>query len=300
MNQFRSVSNRSVSFNIDPRGPCPSGGNREAQNCCLKKSALHKSLADTSPKSLRTNYALPTCYAKGLKDCSKRISREHYISHALLSYLSKNSNLTVSGFPWLHNKSVNLAPKALASNILCGRHNECLSPLDSIAVRFFQALDNRGQSKSNRKLVYLFSGHDVEKWFLKVFCGLSFAKNLNLERPVDASVPIEWCKILFGQSDFPKDQGLYICNEIGYSTTSPNVDLAFRAISNNKRVSGLGAYICRNEFILSMSGFPNRQFDNRSYVYRPLEIYTTSGNFEKSVLFSWEGQADKGSIERTI
>lgn len=54
--------------------------------------------------------------------------------------------------------------------------------------------------------------------------------------------------------------------------------------------------LCCYELVLSMSGFPSRSFDGRDFAYRPLEFYATGRDFEKSVLFSWDGAADLGTV----
>ena len=62
----------------------------------------------------------------------------------------------------------------------------------------------------------------------------------------------------------------------------------------------MGLWLCGYELVLSMSGFPSRKFDGRQFAYRPLEFYTTGYEFEKSVVFSWEGEADLGTVSLEI
>ena len=63
---------------------------------------------------------------------------------------------------------------------------------------------------------------------------------------------------------------------------------------------GMGLCLCGYELILSMSGFPSRIFDDRIFIYRPLELYATGREFEKSVVMIWEGSADKGTVKLEI
>ncbi len=62
----------------------------------------------------------------------------------------------------------------------------------------------------------------------------------------------------------------------------------------------MGLWICGYELILSMSGFPSRTFDQREVAYRPREFYATGPDFEKSILLSWTGIADLGTISVNI
>ena len=49
-----------------------------------------------------------------------------------------------------------------------------------------------------------------------------------------------------------------------------------------------------------MSGFSSRIFDGRQVAYRPVEFYATGREFEKSIMFSWDGVADLGTVSRQI
>ena len=102
-----------------------------------------------------------------------------------------------------------------------------------------------------------------------------------------------------GGAQFPGDQGLYVCKSRGHRFEGPH-GVGMRLISGRGRLTGMGFLICGYEFILSMSGFPSRSFDGRNVAYRPLEFYTTGEDFEKSVMFTWEGKADLGTISLEI
>lgn len=94
---------------------------------------------DTKPKGPKTNYAHAKCYAGVLNDCCKTISKEHYISKAVMDLMGDMVKVTS---PRLGFDAKELPPKAIAANILCKRHNEALSPLDQVAKRFFSNLLN--------------------------------------------------------------------------------------------------------------------------------------------------------------
>lgn len=184
--------------------------------------------------------------------------------------------------------------------MLCARHNSALSPLDGIAVGLFRAFDEKGAAGSGKQLLYLFSGHDLERWLLKILCGVTRSKNWTLDGQPDLSIPRYWLEILFGEVQFPDEQGLYVCKSIGHRFEGSR-GLQLRAIfSKRERLTGMGLWLCGYELILSMSGFPSRSFDGREFAYRPAEFYTTGRNFEKSVVLSWDGTADLGTISLEI
>jgi hypothetical protein len=196
---------------------------------------------------------------------------------------------------WTHGVPRQLPPNAIAAKVLCERHNASLSVLDSVALRVFEALDDSDRTGQS---AHLFCGHDVERWLLKVLCGAASAGLLELEGSVSTDVPRSWLEILFGDTEFQNGQGLYVCKDRGHRFTGP-YGIGLQAIVGRGALSGIGAHVCGYELILSMSGFPTREFDGRRFVYRPLELLARGPTFEKSVLFSWHSAADLGTISMT-
>ena len=292
---YRKVDGSEIIFSFPLDAPCPCGSKISANKCCLGSSGFHKQPSDTATKGKVTGISRDKCYASSLNDCCKKLSKEHFISQSLLNHLNKNKQLSVSGLPWTGEESKNIPPSSLSSNILCVRHNNILSGLDSIALRLFHAFDESNLSNKTTKELLLFSGHDLERWLLKTLCGLIASRSLFLTDGVELDIPMEWLKILYGKSEFSDDRGLYVCKAVGHTFSGAH-GVEIQAIVGNGKISGLGLKICGYEFVLSMSGFPSRIFDTRSFAYRPLEFYVTRGEYEKSVVFSWEGIADLGTI----
>lgn len=288
-----------INFSISPNSPCPCGCGKPASECCLTNQELHKAPASTTPPPPKSGEHIRRCYASRLADCSSTLSREHYISASLLHYLDQFKNLTVSGLPWLNGQEKVLPPDALASKILCERHNSALSPLDAMAVHLFQAFDEEGVAGSGQQLLHLFSGHDLERWLLKMLCGLAFSGNLTTDVDCDLSIPRLWLDVLFGHADLTRERGLYVCVDKGHQFAGPH-GLEMRAITGKGRLTGIGLTVCGYELILSMSGFPTRRFNKRRVAYRPQEFHATGPNCEKSVVFSWDGEADRGTIHTGI
>ena len=235
-----------------------------------------------------------------LSDCSLKLSREHFVSESLLELLNRDNDLRVSGFRWQEaGQEKVLSPNALASRVLCDRHNTALSPVDEIAVNLFTAFNEEGATRSGRQLLHLFSGHDLERWLLKILCGFVYSRNLWSTDGTEVSIPTNWVQILFGNADFSDGQGLYICTQLGHQFSGP-FGLKLRPIGDSNGLNGIGVLVCGYELILSMTGFPSRSFDGRAFAYRPAELYVTGPAFEKSILFSWQGAADLGTISFEI
>src|SRR4051794_27298208 len=119
--------------------PCPCGSTRKAWKCHAtddgnwRAEPWRANLPDGP-----TGYSHERCYARTLEDCSTRISREHYLSATLLREIG--SHPLLEGLSFLNGESKRLSVDALASNMLCTRHNTALSPLDAEAERAFSAL----------------------------------------------------------------------------------------------------------------------------------------------------------------
>lgn len=295
MKSFRNVVDDEVRFIIPPNSPCPCGSGKSASHCCLTSKGFRKARTSTTPPLPRTGYSLKSCYAGPLGDCNSKRSREHYISQSLLHYLNPDNKVKVSGLPWLEQKEMVLPSSALASKMLCQRHNSALSGLDAIAVSLFQAFDEKGAVGSGKQLLYIFNGHDIELLLLKILCGVACSRNFPIDDEPDLSIPNYWLEILFGQTQFPDQQGLYVCRSPGHRFDGPDA-LKLQAIAGRGRLTGMGLWLCGYELILSMSGFPSRSFDGREFAYRPFEFYTVGRDFEKSVLLCWDETADLGTI----
>ena len=129
------------------------------------------------PPSPKTEYSHPRCYLKCTADCSRQMSREHYISENILRNFTR---LRVSGMPWQEMGDEKFLPaSSLVANILCSRHNNALSPLDRLAGHTFDSLVAAAdyavnQRHEGRIAHHLVSGHALELWMYKLMAGIYF------------------------------------------------------------------------------------------------------------------------------
>jgi hypothetical protein len=97
--------------------------------------------------------------------------------------------------------------------VLCKRHNEALSPLDTWVRRFLEAIDLwrvHLPSGAPGDFHRLFNGYDLERWMLKTLCGVSACSNCPTnELTTKWNPPRAWLKILFEGAPFPFRCGLY-------------------------------------------------------------------------------------------
>lgn len=182
---------------------CLCGSGRLLRDCCLCARS------NTTPPPPPTGYAHQRCFARGLNDCSRKISREHYVSDGVLRLFGSQS-VTVSGLPWLPNgdqKEVSLT--SLTANMLCVRHNQALSTLDAIAANFFRFFIAEWSDEAVE--IFLVRGYDLERWLLKMLCGLVVSGNATLggQRRLAWTPPAEWLEILFCGTDVEAPAGLH-------------------------------------------------------------------------------------------
>jgi hypothetical protein len=159
---------------------CPCGSGKPVVNCHLDiDGQLRKRLKSLKPPVPQTGFAHPSCYLSETRDCSREISREHYISRSVLEQLG--STLRAMGMPWLDNgQALETKVDNLTAKILCRRHNEALSPLDQEAAHFFSVIrkaliDLKRNTLSRKPIFHLVCGDAIELWMLKVACGQYFA-----------------------------------------------------------------------------------------------------------------------------
>src|SRR5579859_833652 len=149
---------RKIAFRDDESCPCGSG--KLLLDCHMGRDGRFWSPRPSlRPPGLQTGYAHPACYLRDTKDCSEQISGEHYVSRSVLEQLG--TMLRVSGLPWRDaNAVLETTAENLTAKILCRRHNEALSPLDTEAASFFSHLtealrDLNRQTLSRRPVVHV-------------------------------------------------------------------------------------------------------------------------------------------------
>src|SRR5262249_23894410 len=134
------------------------------------------------------------------------ISREHYVSRAVLGLIEENGVVAVSGAHWLQGKDRCIPINVLKSKILCERHNCALSPLDVAAVQLYEALHSARLMHALHGVhgtpgcLLLGNGHDIERWCVKLMAGLLFSRSARAPARPDGREPLRktWVDFLFG------------------------------------------------------------------------------------------------------
>lgn len=287
---------------------CPCGSGKTLKDCCkISNGKLKAKPCKLRIQGPKTKYSNPKCYLSSLNDCSTQITGEHYFSHAVLKVLNVKDELKATGLPWLEDGVTSrVQPQTLKSKILCSRHNSGLSPLDHIALRFFTAfvtISNEFRDEKLKELqrVFLFNGHDIERWMLKTLCGCIAANiaETKLGRMKNwKPVPL-WIKILLGQRGFPTRCGMYLSVLEG-QTMRRDRSLAFAPLSNpNFGVYGGKFGLNGYDFILTLETPPIRKDETifENHTFRPIEIRMEKDGSSKLLLLSWDVQGENKAIK---
>jgi hypothetical protein len=137
-----------------------------------------------------------------LNDCDTKLSKEHYLTRGVLRLLAQGGPSNTVRATGLGIPPEEFPPDQVAqSKILCRRHNSVLSALDVVGERLFRAICE-GTKSQPTSAYHSTPGVDVERWLLKVACGVRAAAK--------EDVPRDWLQMLFGYTEIVSPRGLYM------------------------------------------------------------------------------------------
>lgn len=231
---------------------------------------------------------MSNCFLRGYGSCGGRISGEHYISETVLQAIGSSGSVQIGGLPWQPQQTFrSIGIRSLVSNVLCETHNSDLSGLDSAAGAFFRAVDAADKRPATLPSVTTVDGMLVEKWFLKVMCGLAAGVGFN-----NGTVPEEWKLVLSGQP-WPDGWGLYVPTPSGSQVLATEFYLETLVNPDTKAVLAAKFRVAGVHFSILL-GRP----DNPAAwgAYRPRGLIFRHKQSEKRVEFSWPFNTDQAVV----
>lgn len=274
----------------DREGQCPCGSRRRIRSCHGRRDGSWRGHAWSVDFNDRTGHSHPACYAAAIANCSTDISREHYISRAVLDEIGKAP--LVAGLAFLDGAAKRIATSGLVGKMLCGRHNGMLSPLDGEAVKTFRALrrfeaDFKDSNPAPVDDFELVNGPRLEAWILKVVYGL-VAKQL---LTAHAEPVVGWregadevlLRVLFEGGPWPEAWGMW-----GVPSPSPAgaaADLAVAAFSDDQ----LRVWEAEVEFGAFPLRVALRRPNDSNAVHRPgaLVLQKNDVDVQKTLALGW-------------
>jgi len=292
---------------LNAKGPCPCGSNRLLRDCCLRTGGrLLCKPAKIAIRPPKTGFRHPRCYFRHFGDCSKTLTAEHFFTHAILRLLDEDGHLWITGYPWqpIGEEHRSFSPKSLVSKILCSRHNSALSPLDSVATKFFSVLageEFRDHLLRSIDRFYLFNGHDIERWMLKTLIGCVASGNALDQRGnriQDWTPSPKWLRVLLGRTSFQRKCGLYFNPNLGEKRRDR---VCFMGPLEDSKAVICGAFfnLAGFEFVLTMTPppLPCEGTILEGYTFRPSEFIMSHQGVSKTSLLSWDILGESKSFE---
>ncbi len=239
------------------------------------------------------------CYLKSLGNCSGGISREHYISRAVLDLIFSDNRVMVSGLPWTKEDFRTVSKNSLTAKVLCAHDNSYLSFLDSEGMKLFSAVQNAQrdlQAGKKRDTIVKVNGDLFERWLLKISLGLWASGNFGKSgAKLQSVIPEKWASVLVG-TDFPVGSGIYASPK---KSEFAAADREFECIPHSGSDDVIRAVqfgFARIPFTLAM-GRPDYPL-SLGY-FRPLGLTFTDGKSRHLIDFEWKSGPHWGPIEFT-
>ena len=274
--------NRSLNIHKDL---CLCGSGRLMRDCCLFVRC------NTTPPSPIRGYAHPSCFARALNNCDKIITGEHYISKSVLN-IFQGTEATVSGMTWLPKNTQKTVPIAtLVGNMLCKRHNEALSSLDALAAKFFGFYMAEWSNSNDDVDICLVRGFDLERWFLKMMCGLVASGNATHKgKPFSSwTPPLSWLDILFGTADIVNPSGLHaVVGQFNVMSASFTATVATKETTSEPIAIAFSTEGIL--FLLAMEALPPKNSPGNTRTetfYRPMAVQLNRSHQVREAHFGW-------------
>lgn len=204
---------------------CPCGSGNIADTCCWRGDGCWEKTPVGKLAIKETMIVNPSCYLSRMSNCSAKISREHFISKNILEKLTKDTLIFENAGHFFGGKShAEIGIDGFASKVLCDNHNSVLSPLDTAAGAAFQRIEEltkdmlRADKGYKLNSFHVASGIDIERWMIKVFCGLVAAGKIRsasgrIEQL--SSLPDELLEALMGATLLQPPLGIYMHTFVG-------------------------------------------------------------------------------------
>ena len=278
----------SITWTVSGRQPCPCGSTKLYGDCHKGTDAWPISTAKPPiTPSPTTGYAHPKCYMASTYDCCDKISKEHWLSQAVLRQIGE---LTVIGLPQSRKSPVTVGLNSLAAKVLCSRHNAALSELDTSAGYAFAnlnaALGHLLNPQQNRRLErnFLVDGFAIELWSLKALLGahhggILAASGVPTRDALTFDMPAAVSTLTTGQ--FRSGTGLYYISQWNRSAAA-----AIATLSDQAKLVGGHFVLAQFSYHLAIDCPPEDPYTTKRL--RPRAIRVHHEEFVSNIVFAWD------------
>jgi hypothetical protein len=165
---------------------CPCGSGKKSYACCWEGDGRWEKTPVGIVNVSGPPFENDRCYLSPLRCCGAKITKEHFISRNILERITTGTlRFENAGHFFGGKQKVNIGIDDFCAKVLCDNHNSSLSVLDTAAGLAFSTIEalagrcmdlvslGRGQTS-----FHISSGIDIERWMIKVYCGLVAAKKI--------------------------------------------------------------------------------------------------------------------------
>lgn len=238
----------------------------------------------------------PKCWARGLGDCAREMSKDHPVSAQLLPH-----GAVVTGFPWLKGEARAVGLNSLGIRCLCRKHNSDLSPVDDVAGKLSVALDEfirvgmfRGSRSASSKRwsphTLHVSGVKLERWCAKFMC-TTLAGGLYRDQLPNWAPPLPLVQFAFAKAPLPAAAGLFLYGDPGETRTNEDV-FGISPIGDPANILGVRVLFKSLRFcffpFVDREKAPQRHVEGENRVdvmHHPIQIEWGGANV--SLVFDW-------------
>jgi hypothetical protein len=249
---------------------------------------------------VETEFANKRCYLSSLGNCSTKISKEHFISRNILEKITSSTLKIENAAHFFGGKStLKIGIDAFASKVLCDHHNSALSSLDTVAGLAFARIESltadalrSATARDATRSLYIVSGIDIERWLLKVYCGLVAAKKIRtqsgailLEDPLQTYL----LSSLMGYASLCSPLGLHIHSFPGQQLQSGRISFSTIMLTDGSdQVGGLMLSLGLINFVLITSPKFGETFTEPNwYRHQALAWNVRQGRTRLAFLFTY-------------
>jgi hypothetical protein len=215
-----------------------------------------------------------------LGGCGEKITREHFVSRNILERITTDTLHFENARHFFGGKDVTeIGIDAFSAKVLCDQHNSRLTDLDTSAGLALESIESLADDFSRLNTLKsdsfrLCSGIDMERWMVKVYCGLVAAKKIRSKSGQmlkGTELDPQLLQALVGNIALPAPMGLYIHRFAGQTVAAKRLQFGTIQLTGSDGVGGFMLSLGVMNFVLVTSQRYGETFYEKNW-YRHQEL----------------------------
>lgn len=280
---------------------CPCGSGKKSYACCWRRNGCWEKTPVGVTALDGTPFKDERCYLSPVGSCGTQMTKEHFISRNILERLTTSTlRFENAGHFFGGQETVEIGIDSFSAKVLCDKHNSALSDLDAAAGTAFSTIEALAKNctefanlERGRLLrFHLCSGLDIERWLIKVYCGLVAAKKIRTlsGRIIEQdTLQPDLLNALVGTDSLCNPLGLYMHSFAWQVRNTEGVSFAtIKLTDGSDEVGGLMLALGLMNFVLVTSlKFDQTFCDPNWYRHQTLAWNSRTGTARLAYLFTY-------------